>query len=143
MRILPILGASIVAGFGLAFGRDLYRDAKRNWPIIVAILLATSLLVGLFYSCVWLARRYETLTWAILGRIGAAILFVVCYGMLLGIINIADAADQSGVQRVSGEIWRFDPKILDPGSIYNILFIVQNIIMLAGIAMGIKQRHYD
>ena len=145
-----VLGASIVAGFGLAFGRDIYKEVKRNWGVIVVILLALSLLIGLFYSAILVIRNYDTRFWSIAGRVGGVILFIVCYGTLLGILNATDPSslpkhfnDLSLINRIYVEFWRFDGRLLCSGSTHNVLFILQNIILLAGLIVGVRGRYQE
>lgn len=148
--------ASVIAGFGLAFGRDIYKETKRNWPIIAITLLALSFLIGLFYSGILIVRSYDTRSWSIIGRFGGVVLFIVCYGTLLGIINIFDPlhaqhAGSSGllhseegesyIYKIYAVFWRFDGEILNAGSAHNILFILQNLILLVGVAIGVRERY--
>ena len=68
-----IIAGSALSGFGLSFGRDVYRKTKENWPLLV--LLVT--FVGVFFSGLWLFRNYRTVTGTIFKKFSALILFVV------------------------------------------------------------------
>lgn len=70
--IPKILGGSVVAGFGLSAGRDLYRKTKKN--LLMALIVIC--LIGIFFGGVWLARQYETALGAIFGRLGALVVLV-------------------------------------------------------------------
>ena len=64
-----ILSGSVIAGFGLSAGRDLYREAKKNFLLaLIAVCL-----IGIFFSGIWLARQYESLIGAVFARLGALV----------------------------------------------------------------------
>lgn len=67
-----ILAGSALAGFGLSFGRDVYRKAKKYWPL-VAILLCV---LGAFFSGLWLFRNYRTILGSIFKKLGASIVLI-------------------------------------------------------------------
>ena len=66
---LRILGGSSIAGFGLSFGRDIYKKTKKAYLLIFLILLIFSL----FTSGVWTSRNYKSI-FAIVGMRISAIL---------------------------------------------------------------------
>lgn len=74
-----IVAGSALAGFGLAFGRDVYRQTKKNWPI-VAILAC---LVGVFFSAMWLFRNYRAPADILLKKFGALITLIVSFSAIL------------------------------------------------------------
>ena len=73
-----IVAGSALSGFGLSFGRDVYRKAKQYWPIMVILVC----LAGTYFSGVWLLRNYRTLTGTVLKKFGALIvLSASCVGV--------------------------------------------------------------
>lgn len=137
-----ILGASIIAGFGLAFGRDIYREVKANWAIIVVILLLMSLFIGVFFSCIWMARSYDELVWRIVGKTGGVVLFFICYFGQLFVFAFADIVANPMQTGVSAEqaLMQSGLRMVDLGSWQNILFIFHNLIAIAGLTVGIYKR---
>lgn len=80
-----ILGGSAIAGFGLSFGRDVYKTSKKNlkkfgWLLLVAVILG-----GTYTGGVWLARNYETIWGSIFKRIGALLFLIPCFLVLMPI----------------------------------------------------------
>ena len=67
-----IVAGSALAGFGLAFGRDVYKQTKKNWHI--AAILAC--LVGVFFSGMWLFRNYRTPGNSLFKKLGALIVLI-------------------------------------------------------------------
>ena len=53
---LRLFGGSSIAGFGLSFGRDIYKKTKKAYLFIIFIITIFSL----FTSGVWTARNYNT-----------------------------------------------------------------------------------
>ena len=126
----------------MAFGRDIYREVKANWAIIVVILLLLSLFIGVFFSCIWIARSYDELVWRIVGKTGGSVLFVVCYFGQLFVFAFADIATnpmQEGAQAEQVFI-QSGLRMIDLGSWQNILFIFHNLIAIAGLTVGIRKR---
>ena len=68
-----IIAGSALAGFGLSLGRDVYRKAKKRWPLIVILLC----LVGVFFGSMWLFRNYRTATGSIFKKLGLCSFFPV------------------------------------------------------------------
>ena len=67
-----IVAGSALAGFGLSFGRDVYKKTKEYWPVLLVLLL----LAGVFFSALWLFRNYRTTAGALFKRIGALVVLV-------------------------------------------------------------------
>jgi hypothetical protein len=105
-----ILGGSAIAGFGLSFGRDVYKTSKKNLKKIGFILLLAGLLIGTYTGGVWLARNYETIWGSIFKRIGALILLVPCFLVLMGISGFAFIlVSETGKGSTPQEITRAEP----------------------------------
>lgn len=66
---LKIFGGSAVAGMGFAFGRDIYKNLKK-WFLILVILAA---FFSLYTTGVWIARNYNHILKSIFVRLGALI----------------------------------------------------------------------
>jgi hypothetical protein len=80
-----ILGGSAIAGIGFSFGRDIYKKAKNpdlRVPIIITIILLSSV-VGTYSGGVWLARNYPSAWGSIFKRIGAALVIIPSFMLLL------------------------------------------------------------
>ena len=110
-----IVAGSALAGFGLAFGRDAYRKAKRYW-LLLAFLLC---LAGVFFAALWLFRNYRSVTGAIFKRLGALVVLAAC----TSIIYTVQATLSADVPYLTE--WTV--------SIYGVLF-------LAGACMGMQHR---
>ena len=80
-----ILGGSAIAGFGLSFGRDVYKTSKKNLKKIGWLLLLAVILGGTYTGGVWLARNYETIWGSIFKRIGALLFLIPCFLVLMPI----------------------------------------------------------
>ena len=79
-----IIAGSALTGFGLAFGRDVYKKAKDKWLWLLVLLLC---LIGVFFAGIWLFRNYRTFIGTVVKKLGALIVLVVsCAG-----INLAAA----------------------------------------------------
>ena len=130
-----IIGGSALAGFGLSLGRDIYKKAKRHWPLLLILVC----LAGVYFAGLWLFRNYRTLAGSILKKTGALIVLVLsCIGVYTA------AAITVGV---------FVPSVLTPqeemansaigsfsGSPLLWILIVQGVLFLAGAAVGMSHR---
>lgn len=76
-----IVAGSALAGFGLSLGRDVYKQTKKNWPIVVILVC----FVGVYFSGMWLFRNYRTFAGSVFKRIGALIMLAAsCIGVYIG-----------------------------------------------------------
>lgn len=76
-----IVAGSALAGFGLSLGRDVYKKAKRYWPILLILIC----LAGVYFAGLWLFNNYRTPAGSILKKIGALItLSLSCFGVYTG-----------------------------------------------------------
>lgn len=66
---LKIFGGSAVAGMGFAFGRDIYKQLKK-WYVLLVILAA---IFSLYTTGIWIARNYNHILKSIFIRLGALI----------------------------------------------------------------------
>ena len=69
-----ILGGSAVAGFGLSFGRDVYKGTKKKTLLVIAISIFLLSIFGTFISGVWLTRNYRYIYSSIFSRIGGLLI---------------------------------------------------------------------
>ena len=163
-----ILTGSVVAGFGLSAGRDLYREAKKNFFLaLIAICL-----IGIFFSGIWLARQYETIPGAVFARLGALIVligsFCVVQLSLVVLLGLFGMSGGSFVEVSSIDTWQDIVAILATYSMmtpigymfdnwwYNISYIeghtamlvffwvemAQLFLFLVGVAIGSFQREW-
>ena len=110
-----IVAGSALAGFGLSFGRDVYRKAKRYWLLLMLLVC----LAGVFFSALWLFRNYRSMAGAIFKRLGALVVLAAC-----------TAATYAVQATLSADV----PYLAEwTVSIYGILF-------LAGAGLGAKHR---
>ena len=143
-----IIAGSALAGFGLSFGRDIYKTTKRNIWLILAIILLLSCLFGLFISAMWFSRNYYSPMENLIKKVGALILLAICYGVILPVISVVGAFAKETDTEI-GEIieneqwtgfWYIHESLLNPESLSGILFILQNLLIVAGIIYGLSQR---
>lgn len=81
-----IVAGSALAGFGLSFGRDVYKQTKKNWPIVVIL----ACLVGVYFSGMWLFRNYRTFGGSMVKKFGALIVLAgSCIGIYIGAAIVA------------------------------------------------------
>lgn len=147
VRLAPqLLAGSALVGFGFAFGRDIYRETKKHWVFALLFVALASFLYGLFWSSVWLARNYRTRLASIGSRLAASCAFVVCYCVLLYVsfLLIEVASGTTGATNTPvaqpTELWNKHAGSLTDGSPLSVGFIVQNLLVLAGLILGLTQR---
>lgn len=105
-----ILGGSAIAGFGLSFGRDVYKTTKNNLKKIGFLLLIVGVLIGPYIGGVWLSRNYETIWGSIFKRIGALIFLVPCFLVLMVISGFTFIlVSEEGNGSTPQEITRAEP----------------------------------
>ena len=128
-----IIAGSALTGFGLAFGRDVYKKAKDKWLWVIILMLC---FIGVFFAGIWLFRNYQTFLGTIVKKLGAFIVLVVsCVG-----INLA-AAILIGI--LSPDSLRTDDPtlygiFLEPPMLW--IVIVQGMCFLSGAIVGIRHR---
>lgn len=122
-----IVAGSALAGFGLSFGRDMYRKAKKNLlPIFFLVCL-----VGIFFSGIWLFRNYRTVWGTIFKKLGALIVLVGSSMIIYGSVFLVMAI--------------FFPEYVAPGHAFdNPITLgttgIQGFLFLIGSLLGIKHR---
>ena len=138
-----IVAGSALAGFGLSFGRDAYKKAKKNWPLILILVS----LFGVYLSGMWLFRNYRTLVETVFKKLGALILLIAsCVGVYAGISFSALALLPIGI--VGLETTNTSIDNIDIGQIDDYIFsfpllwifVAQVILFTIGSAMGIGHR---
>lgn len=75
-KIPQIIGGSALAGFGLSFGRDVYRSAKKSAGAILLVIIAVVMIFLPRQSVILLVRNYRSNAEAFLYRIGAVVMYV-------------------------------------------------------------------
>ena len=147
IRLAPqLLGGSAVVGFGFAFGRDIYRQTKKHWVLVLLIILLASCLYGLFVSSVWMARNHRTLLGRIGKRLGALILLIVCYLILFfGIVLLTETVAGTGGEKdvpmaQPTVLWEKHRDSLVDGSAVSIGILAQNLIVVGGFVLGFSER---
>lgn len=126
-----IVAGSALSGFGLAFGRDVYRKAKKWW-VIIPILMC---LVGVFFSGIWLFRNYRTPAETILKKLGAVIVLtvsVIAINLLFLILFRLLFRHMFEGSRISVE-WFLDPPMLW-------VVLVQAVCFAFGALLGTRHR---
>lgn len=129
-----IVAGSALSGFGLAFGRDVYKKAKDKWLVVLILLL----LVGVFFSGMWLFRNYRTTTETFLKKLGAGIVLAVSvvginllFLILIDLFAPGMLTSESGGRTIVG-------LLLDPPMLWIIL--VQIACFVLGAVMGARHR---
>ena len=126
-----IVAGSALAGFGLSFGRDVYRKAKKNLPLILVLVC----LVGIFFSGIWLFRNYRTVWGTIFKKLGALIVLlgssVIVYGCVFLIVSMLDPQYMTSTESAGHAL--DNPITLWTTGIQGFLFLV-------GALVGIKHR---
>jgi len=123
-----IVGGSALVGFGLSLGRDAYRKAKQNWPILLILVC----LAGVYFAGIWLFRNYRTPAGSILKKLGALITLVLsCIGIhtsaAIAIVMLAPTDMNLTVESFfSSPPWW--------------ITIIQGILFLAGAVVGMNHR---
>lgn len=75
-KIPQILGGSALAGFGLSFGRDVYRSSKKNAGPIILVIIAVVTVFLPRQAIILLVRNYRSKSETYMYRIGAAIMYI-------------------------------------------------------------------
>lgn len=130
-----IVAGSALAGFGLAFGRDVYRKTKKNFLLIVVLALITIAFYGLFICCIWMTRNYRTWLGSIFKRIGAVVSFALCYSVSFILVLNLDAMIFDRSQTPAEPI-----DLSDRGVIFFVGIALQLILVLSGLVVGLVQR---
>lgn len=122
---LKIFGGSAVAGMGFAFGRDIYKQLKK-WYILLVILVA---IFSLYTTGIWIARNYNHILKSIFVRIGALIVGIPSSAILYFcsmILFVPKGDDVSASDITNNDL------------IYPL--ILPAIVLLAGLVVGSIQR---
>ena len=122
---LKIFGGSAVAGMGFAFGRDIYKQLKK-WYILLVILVA---IFSLYTTGIWIARNYNHILKSIFVRIGALIVGIPSSAILYlcsMILFVPKGDDVSASDITNNDL------------IYPL--ILPAIVLLAGLVVGSIQR---
>ena len=131
-----IVAGSALAGFGLAFGRDVYRQVKKNWLILAVVGSIVFLLFGIFISAVWVSRNYKTWAGSLFKRIGAILSLCGCYVVTYFLILFVDFLIETDPEQIDVETVLAH----DTGTAYLVGLAIQNLILLAGLVVGLRQR---
>ena len=122
---LKIFGGSAVAGLGFALGRDIYKQLKK-WYILLVILVA---IFSLYTTGIWIARNYNHILKSIFVRIGALIVGIPSSAILYFcsmILFVPKGDDVSASDITNNDL------------IYPL--ILPAIVLLAGLVVGSIQR---
>lgn len=136
VKLAPkIVAGSALAGFGLAFGRDVYRKTKKNLLLVAALALVTIAFYGLFVCCVWIGRNYESWAGSIFKKLGALAALAVCFGISFYLILFLDSAII--------EVSQGAESAAAPEGLFPVFFggiVLQVLIMVSGLIFGLVQR---
>ena len=136
VKLAPkIVAGSALAGFGLAFGRDVYRKTKKNLLLVAAFALVTFAFYGLFVCCVWIGRNYESWAGSIFRKLGAVAALAVCFGISLYLIVFLDGVI---VEASQGAENATVPERLSP--IFFGGIALQILLISSGLIFGLTQR---
>lgn len=83
-----IFGGSAVAGMGFALGRDIYRKAKKERGLLIAIFVIILTFFGNYTGGVWIGRNYRTNSEAILKRLAAVLIIIPSFLILAFIVSL-------------------------------------------------------
>ena len=130
-----IIAGSALAGFGLSLGRDIYKKAKRHWPLLLVLVC----LAGVYFAGLWLFRNYRTLAGSFLKKLGALIVLVLsCIAVYAGTVIALGVFVPSGLtpqeEMGSSATGSFS------GFLLLCILIVQGVLFLAGAAVGMSHR---
>ena len=130
-----IVAGSALTGFGLAFGRDVYRKAKDKWLWLLILLLC---LIGVFFAGIWLFRNYRTVWGTLFKKLGALIVLAAsCAGVnLTAAITIGLVAPDA--LRVDDLAPHWAVVFLEPPLLW--IVVVQAVCFLSGAVIGIGHR---
>ena len=131
-----IIAGSALAGFGLSFGRDAYKKAKENWPIIAVLVC----LVGVFFASMWLFRNYRTATGSLFKKLGALIILVGLGGVYASAIVFLVISTGAGPEQSGAEDGNTLFHNLVESTWFYIGFALYGIMFVAGALWGIKHR---
>ncbi len=134
-----IVAGSALAGFGLAFGKDVYRKTKKNLILVIALSVLAFTLYGLFISSVWIARNYRTWIGSIIKKLGALVALVGCnaataFIVLFLAVSVAGAGAPEGGQDASEVVSAVVLPLAQVG------LAVQAVIVISGLIVGFVQR---
>lgn len=134
IRYAPALVAgSAISGFGFAVGRDVYRQTKKYWPVMVIL----ACLVGVYYAGVWLFRNYRTAAGTIFKKLGALIVLVTSCVIIYATTRVAIGFVSPEIALMDIEGLRADPAAQ---SIVRWVTIAQVTLFLLGAIVGIRHR---
>ena len=149
-----IVAGSALAGFGLSFGRDIYKQTKKNWPIVLVL----ACLVGVYFAGMWLFRNYRTFAGSVFKRLGALIMLVAsCAGVYIGVGLVAAMflpvivpfAGEAYPDEIKNEVPVDSAKNVDiTNASADLIFshplvwilVVQGVLFLVGAMVGISHR---
>ena len=153
LRLAPhIVFGSALAGFGLSFGRDVYRGFKKNWPTILTLFVLLSGFLGMYCAGLWFARNHRPWWLGIFYRLGTIALVYVCLIILAIIGSMADSIFEAGtpailfsyaVALVTGQIGlgEFIEEATKGGGDIFLFFMLGGVVLvIIGLAVGFFQR---
>ena len=153
LRMAPhIVFGSAIAGFGLAFGRDMYRGFKKNWPTILVLFVLLSGFLGMYCSGLWFARNHRPWWLGVFYRLGTIALAYASFVVLAFIGLIIEDIFAAGTPEVllsyvlalaTGQIGLDDflgEALKNTGPIYLIFMSSGAGLAVIGLGIGFFQR---
>lgn len=70
-----IVAGSALAGFGLSFGRDVYKKAKKYWPLVIVLVCV----LGAFFAGLWIFRNYRTALDTVVKKLASLMVLVASF----------------------------------------------------------------
>ena len=129
-----IIAGSAVSAFGFSIGRDVYRKAKKYWPVAIVLVC----LIGIYYAGVWIFRNYRTTAGTIFKKSGALIVLAISCGITSILTGMVVGIVAPGIASAEMDAVIADP--LAPRGIIRWLAITQITVFLIGALVGMKHR---
>ena len=149
LRYAPhIVFGSALAGFGLSFGRDVYRGMKKDWPFWLAIVVLLSAFLGFYLCGLWFGRNHRRWYRGLLIRLGIIPLASACWAILAILAYSADQTINGGnilallsvpINLVTGHL-PFDQITAYSGEFAEIGLVCAVVLLVVGLTIGFLQR---
>ncbi len=145
-----LLGGSAVASIGFSIGRDMYKNLKKNFKVLVIIMLIFVSVMGAYTAGVWITRNYKTIYGAIFARLGSIIVLIPSFAVLGATHLFVDLLLKSEGEKANSVVFYqtvknnpnlfFDEIINNISTPMNIPIIVPIVIFTIGLIVGYMHR---